>query len=52
MRKPGSNWLENIDRIFYMPTKSDEGVRAFRQWLVKFAGAGPKWMVRKRKRHK
>ena len=26
-----------------MPTKSDEGVRAFRQWIVKFAGGGPRW---------
>lgn len=26
-----------------MPTKSDEGVRAFRQWIVKFGGGGPRW---------
>lgn len=36
MRRPEYSWSENIDRAFYMPTKSDEGVRAFRQWIIKF----------------
>jgi hypothetical protein len=46
MRRPGARpWSENIDRTFYMPTKSDEGVRAFRQWIVKYAGGAPKWAV-------
>jgi len=43
MRKPGSDWEKNIDRAFYMPTKSDEFVRSFRKWLIQFAGNGPKW---------
>jgi len=43
MRRPELKWEENIDRAFYMPTKSDEGVRAFRQWIVKWGGGGPKW---------
>lgn len=43
MRRPEYKWSENIDRAFYMPTKSDEGVRAFRQWIVKWGGGGPKW---------
>ncbi len=43
MRRDEYKWAENIDRAFYMPTKSDEGVRAFRQWIVKWGGGGPKW---------
>lgn len=43
MRRPELKWEENIDRAFYMPTKSDEGVRAFRQWIVKWGGGGPRW---------
>lgn len=43
MRKPQYGWQDNIDRTFYMPTRSDEGVRAFRQWIVKFGSGGPKW---------
>jgi hypothetical protein len=32
-------------QTFYMPTKSDEGVRAFRQWISKFGGKAPAWAV-------
>lgn len=43
MRRPELKWEENIDRAFYMPTKSDEGVRAFRQWLVRWGAGDPRW---------
>ena len=45
MRKPDHDWEQGIDRAFYMPTRSDEGVRAFRNWLLRFAGGAPKWAV-------
>lgn len=34
-----------VTQTFFMPTKSDEGVRAFRQWIAKFGGKGPRWAV-------
>jgi hypothetical protein len=34
-----------LRQTFYMPTKSDEGVRAFRQWISKFGGKAPAWAV-------
>lgn len=46
MRKPEHDWEQSIDRAFYMPTRSDEGVRVFRQWLLKYGGGAPKWAVR------
>jgi len=33
MRKPEHDWEQGIDRAFYMPTRADEGVRAYRNWV-------------------
>lgn len=42
---PHTAAFPSFTQAFYMPTRSDEGVRAFRQWLQKFGGGGPQWAV-------